>query len=333
MSGVRRLPVASLVTWAAVCLLLGGCGYVGEPLPPLLNIPQPVSDLRSIEHAGHILVEFTPPVLNTEGIPLKRLSRIELRIGPAPQGAFDAEAWAAGAKLYPDVPCEGNPVSYRVPAAEWVGREVVLAVNVIGPSGRPSGWSNFPVLKVIPPLPVPASLTATAVPEGVRLQWTGGDSSFRIYRSEPEGKPVEIARAEKAEWVDTRTRFGQRYVYLIQAVRQAGNENAESGISEPVEIVPKDTFPPAVPTGLTAVAGLESIELVWERNTEEDLQAYRVYRAGEGGRFTLVAGSVETPSFSDRTAEKGKSYRYAVGAVDRTGNESAQSPPVAVTFH
>jgi len=332
MSGVRHQSIPYLAGCALAGLILSGCGYVGEPLPPLLNIPQAVSDLRSIERGDQIVVEFTPPALSTEGVPLKTLAGIELRIGPGLDGPFNPDAWAAGAKLYADLPIEGDPIRYRVPAAEWVGREVVLGVNVIGPTGRPSGWSNLCVLTVVPPLSPPTSLSAVAAPEGVRLKWSGTGGEFRIFRSETQEEPVEVGRVEKAEWLDTRTRFGQSYVYSIQAIRQTGSENAESGISEPVKIVPVDTFAPSVPAGLTAVNGLDSVELVWERNTEEDFQAYRVYRAPQGGEFRPVAEYLNTPSFSDSTAEKGKSYQYAVSAVDRSGNESGRSSAVDVMF-
>ena len=45
-----------------------------------------------------------------------------------------------------------------------------------------------------------------------------------------------------------------------------------------------DTFPPAVPVGLMAVAGVNSIELAWQRNTEDDFAGYQVYRSTDGRR-------------------------------------------------
>ena len=114
-------------------------------------------------------------------------------------------------------------------------------------------------------------------------------------------------------------------------MRKAGASEAQSDLSDTQVVTPVDTFPPAVPTGLNAIATAESVELVWDRNTEADLAGYRLYRAPAAGAFEKLADIAEAPSYSDRKVESGKQYRYAVSAVDRLGNESARSEPVAVT--
>ena len=98
-----------------------------------------------------------------------------------------------------------------------------------------------------------------------------------------------------------------------------------------VVVTPADTFPPAVPAGLMAVAGVNSIELAWQPNTEEDLAGYQVYRSTGGGAPERIAGPVDAPNFSDRTVEIGKKYSYTITSIDRTGNESAHSAAVEVT--
>ena len=50
---------------------LAGCGYIGNPQPPALDIPSAVIDLRAAEDGDRVLVEFTIPMLTTEGLPLK----------------------------------------------------------------------------------------------------------------------------------------------------------------------------------------------------------------------------------------------------------------------
>ena len=75
-----------------------------------------------------------------------------------------------------------------------------------------------------------------------------------------------------------------------------------------------------------------SIELNWERNTEEDLNGYRVYRAEGNGTLEKIADVSVVPSYSDRKAEHGKTWRYAISAVDRAGNESPRSAPIDVAM-
>ncbi len=82
---------------AAIALLTGllaGCGYVGDPLPPALNIPKPVEDLRVVQVGDKLLVDFTIPLQTTEGLPVRDLGPIELRIGPG-GSPFDQGQWAA----------------------------------------------------------------------------------------------------------------------------------------------------------------------------------------------------------------------------------------------
>jgi fibronectin type 3 domain-containing protein len=151
---------------------------------------------------------------------------------------------------------------------------------------------------------------------------------MRVLR-QAQGEPaaVLIGTGSGTEYVDTSAVIGKPYTYTAQFV--AGT--AESDVADPVSIVPADVFAPATPAGLAAVAGLQSVELAWERNTESDLRAYRVYRASGTGEFELVADGVEGPAYSDRQVQSGTVYRYQVSAIDAAGNESARSQTLEVT--
>ena len=92
-----------------------------------------------------------------------------------------------------------------------------------------------------------------------------------------------------------------------------------------------DRFAPAVPGGLTALAGVSTVELAWERNTEPDLQGYVVYRGLGDGKLEKLS-PVEAPSYSDKAIEAGKTYRYAISSIDRYGNESKPSEAVAISL-
>ena len=65
---------------------------------------------------------------------------------------------------------------------------------------------------------------------------------------------------------------------------------------------------------------------------EEDLNGYRVYRAEGNGAMEKIADVAAVPSYSDRKVEHGKTYHYAVSALDKTGNESARAGPVEATL-
>jgi hypothetical protein len=87
---------------------------------------------------------------------------------------------------------------------------------------------------------------------------------------------------------------------------------------------PTDIFPPAVPTGLAATRGQETVDLRWDANTESDLAGYRVRR--DNGE--IYDGSAAT--FTDLRAPTGENATYTVSAYDQLGNESAFSVPTVV---
>jgi fibronectin type 3 domain-containing protein len=174
---------------------------------------------------------------------------------------------------------------------------------------------------------------AEATAEGVRLTWRARGDSFRIYRRTGSDHFAPVANAPQPSWTDSGAEFGKHYIYQVQTiVKLPNNTEAESDPSEEAGITPEDRFPPAVPAGLNAATAPNSIELSWEGDTEPDLAGYRVYRSTGAGPFEQIGEMVLVPSFSDRAVEHGKTYRYAVSAVDKTGNESARSGPVEATL-
>jgi hypothetical protein len=314
---------------AAAALLLAGCGYMGEPLPPLANIPPKVSDLAALQRGGHIIVQFTVPAKTTEGRPIPPPLRLDLRAGAVDH--FEEAQWAAAARQIPPGEMANGVARYEIPAADWTGKEVIFGVRVAAGNGKQSGWSNFVVVPVVPPPDKPGGVATSVTPQGVRLTWQARGTDFRVLRKTDEGGYSVVANLQTPEWTDTATEFGKRYTYLVQTIAKLDNrKEAESELSDEAAIVPRDIFPPAVPKGLQGSIAPNSIELNWERNTEEDLSGYRVYRAEGNGALEKIADVAAVPSYSDRKVEHGKSYRYAIAAVDQAGNESARGAPIEV---
>lgn len=96
----------------------------------------------------------------------------------------------------------------------------------------------------------------------------------------------------------------------------------------PVDVT-YDTNPPAAPTGLTATSMPASVVLSWEPSPETDGIQYAVFRAdsADGGFQTLIKHTTAT-HFVDSTAEPGKTYHYAVRAIDASLNRSPRSATV-----
>jgi hypothetical protein len=313
----------------AAAVLMAGCGYVGEPLPPLANVPAAVEGLTAVQRGARIVVRFQVPGRTTEGMPIKPPVTEELRIGAFSGANFSAEAWAAQAQRLTGGGAANGVALYETPAAPWTGREAIVAVRVAGSNGKLSGWSNFAIVPVVPEPERPRNLSAVASARGVSLAWSARGEHFRVYRRGP-GEPGFTAQAavDEPAWTDANADFGKRYTYMVQTLVKLANGNeALSDPSEEKDITPEEAFPPAVPSSLQAEAAPSSIELAWDANTEPFLGGYRVYRSTAGGPFEKLAEVGMVPSYSDRKVEPGRSYRYAVTAVSKAGYESARSAP------
>jgi hypothetical protein len=305
---------------------LAGCGYPGEPLPPALNRPLAVRDLAAVERGDKILVHFSVPRRTTEDLPVKGAPDLEVRVGPKPEGNFETAVWERNSERIPtaDIHVSGAMASVEIPARPLYGKLVVVGVRVHGPGGRDIGWSNLEAVQVVPALPVPEGLTAADAPDAVRLEWHAAAPEFRIYRKGPGDADFALTgNSAKPLFLDGSIEFGTTYRYFVQSVQKTSEKYAESEPSAEITFKPTDKFGPAVPTGLTAVPGTRTIELVWERSPEKDFASYRVYRDGQ-----KVADGQTAPAFSDRDVKAGVRYRYQVSAVDTAGNESALSGPV-----
>ena len=311
--------------------VLVGCGSVGEPLYPAVKIPTRVTDLSAVERGDQIDVVFTSPSQTTEGLAIKTLSKIELRIGPGPS-PFDLGLWARDADII-EIPPPASPgqVLKRIPVQQYVGKDEVIAVRTANERGRYSEWSNLVPLTVGPPLNTPANLKSEATAQGVALTWTApaGATQYRIYRKAPdEQNPSQLATSDQPNYTDTSAEYDKTYSYYVEAA----HDKIVSDVVGPVTITPKDTFPPAVPTGLNASAGVNAVELSWERNTESDFKEYRVLRAEGDGPFTQIAAGLDAPLYSDTTVQSGKRYRYRIVAVDQLGNASEPSAPAEIAL-
>jgi hypothetical protein len=321
-----------------MCLLgLLSCGYVGDTLPPALYIPLPVEDLSVMQEGALVLARCTLPTRSTEDLALERIPEVDLRGAVWDNRPWDEQAWEREALRFPAEPNDGA-ASARIPVDGLADKRVLFRIRISGRKGRFSAWSAPVALRVQPPqLPlVDVSLAATT--DGVRLSWTTVEAA-------PSGKVVEVWRRQGAEadfrlvgeasdspYIDQDARFGEPHSYRLRTRFDGDDRLALSPFSQAVNLIPVDTFPPAVPVDLAAIAGSSSVELSWTRNAEPDFAGYRVFRSVEDGDFLPVGGLVTGSTFSDSSAPAGRRLRFRIVAVDMLDNASAPCEPVEVTL-
>src|SRR5260370_39696415 len=105
----------------AAAFLSFSCGYIGEPLPPALHIPQRVADLSAVQKGSKILLQFTLPAQTTDNLDIRNPVSVELRVGPA-SVPFERGPWEAGAKIFNDLPVDRPAVAHILPGADGAGK-------------------------------------------------------------------------------------------------------------------------------------------------------------------------------------------------------------------
>ncbi len=324
---------------AAVILVivLSGCGYVGPVMPPSPEIPNTINNLTVTERGDELVIYFSTPARTTDSLAIREFENLDLRVGPSVT-PFDFERWAAGAKPYEiDIPSPSDkddpqpkPVSLKIPAAEWQGQHVAIAVrSSVRKKGHFSAWSNRVVMDVLAPLQPPV-VTWEGTGKGVALSWkASSETRYEVFRQGPSDKaPINIGSADDGFFVDPSAQYDTNYAYSVVAKSGA----AESLPSKILVVNFPDKFPPAVPASITALAGPETIEVSWQRSPDSDLQGYFVYRSTNKGSYERQGTMINVPTYTDKQVQHGKTYSYEVSAVDRKGNESDKSSATEVSF-
>ena len=246
----------------------------------------------------------------------------------------------------------GETVLYRV--------RTYVSAKKISPNSPSVSLKLYPV-----PAPI-SSLQVELTENAIDLRWpppthtTAGEPlgavpEYHVYRGELDPQTAEAVKADPrkgtwkapllqlapttiAEYHDVGFDYGKTYAYTVRSVVEVQGIALESSDSPLVVLTPRDTFPPAAPQSLVvavmpgAADEGEVVDLSWSINLEADLAGYRVYRSEQEGTkgALLTKELLPTPAYRDTSVHNGQKYWYSVTAVDKAGNESVPSPPIAV---
>ena len=314
------------------------CGSVGDPRPPLLNLPRPVEDLAARQVGDEVHITWHWPVTTTEGMIARSIGDFSLWAVDVPGFSDGLQPETidkyrrlvftlGGDKLVGKEP--GNLLDVRLPLAGWqLGQTAILIVTVSNRSGRHAGYSNQVRIHPLEP-PGTTEWGEIAVNAGgVELRWLPAERAeeYGIERSEGEDPGFRsLGRLGITSFLDRAVQWGQTYRYRLRAQRTSEAGWIEGPVSAAVTVTPVDTFAPSAPTDLRAVRSAQAVELSWLPSPDQDVAGYRVMRDGKAVS-PLVAGT----TYSDSSAPAHSAVEYAVTAVDGNHNESIPGAAVAV---
>ena len=272
---------------------------------------------------------FTTPAAPPASAASDAVTRAAVVIGAAIGAAVAGAAAEPAAARVPPVAPVKEPPAYPVR---------VYAIRGLTKGGRPGPASTRVEMPLVAPPPVPPAPAATSTETAILLTWippvAEGSVAFNIYRV-GGSDPINTAPVTEGKYERGGHEFGTEECFVLRSVQKVAGIDLESDLSPPSCITPKDTFAPAVPKGLTAVAGTGTMNLSWDANTEADLAGYLVLRAEAPGDTLqpLTAAPITGTSYEDKTVTPGVRYVYAIVAVDKASppNRSAESTRVEET--
>lgn len=355
----RRAVVA--VGLAVAALALGGCGKKGPIVAPERRLPLPPDGMRAVVAERAIVVSWSNPRVRADGTRLRdvavvRLFRREEAADAAPKPAMLSGDRVVGYEEIARIPLDvtppagvqvqGGTVSVTDSAGLSYGRRYVYVTTAEDGIGRSSPPSERLVVTLLAGPAAPSGLDAQAGDKEVRLKWeapgsfldgaAAGELRYVVLRAVGDGAlaPVTPEPITGTTFTDKGLENDTAYRYAIQAVRVDPAGTALGAASAAVAATPMDTTPPSAPTRLIGIPASGSVRLAWNASPEEDVALYAMYRAEGAGAFLRVATTQRiTTVYTDRDVQSGRTYRYAVTALDRArqANESARSNEVSVT--
>ncbi len=322
--------------------LLLACGSVGEPLPPLLNIPERSEGLHAKQTVDGIVLSWVPPIRTTEAMPLReklRFAIYELALNQSTKPISVKHFESASREVTviesptPNKLIRGARLSITLNFPHSQEGVFVYGVLTNNQANRSNGFSDLATVEIVEGPEAPSEPIAKVSSDGIIVKWKSAAraSTYQILRRSNKTDPlIEIGMANTTRFLDKQFTWDTPYTYLIRSARRTSTGLTEGPLSPSVEVFAHDIFPPKPPHGLTVVPLESRVDLSWHPNTEPDFSGYRIYRRTSETSTVVINGDtlVRSARFTDRSIAPKTTYHYTITAVDQKGNESHEGQAV-----
>ena len=357
------MRLLALISVASVACVLASCGKRRPPLPPSENIPQRTELLSGVQRGTQVILSWPAPRRNASDESVQSIRRIDIyRLAepinaplPLTEEEFGARATLIGSVPYETIKEAIDTLSYTDQLELSDPVRLRYSLRYVNATGQRAAFSNFLLVEPATRVSQPPVITGVEAGEtNVVIRWqppaTNVDNStpanvigYNIYRSgraqnEPAQTPLNSNVITGSEFSDQTFAFGEEYVYVVRTVSLGVGDTpqVESLNSNDVSVTPRDTFPPAAPTGISVVQGPNSVNLFFAANPERDVVGYNIYRSTDAalpkeGWTKLNRALLDRTTFQDDAVQSGITYFYYLTAVDAAGNVSSASEVVSET--
>jgi fibronectin type 3 domain-containing protein len=352
--------VAITLVVALIALGVAGCGVKGPPVAPERRLPRVATDLQGEVEGETVVLTWTNPTLRADGTQIGDLALLKVWRRADPEDAPMRSAMLSWGRVtgYEEVAAlrtTGPEVAFERGQGRYVdrpglgfGRRYTYVVTATDARGRTSAPSErVPIIYIAAPA-APRDLRAEGGEGQVSLRWeppttlidgspVTGQIGYRVQRAAADGplQPITAEPLDATQFTDTAVQNDVAYRYAVEAIRVEPNARARGPASEAASVTPVDLTPPSAPTALVAIPAGQSVRLAWNASPDTDVASYAIYRAeGTGAPERVGTTDGGNTVFSDANVQPGRTYRYAVSALDHAArpNESPRSAEVTVTL-
>lgn len=180
-------------------------------------------------------------------------------------------------------------------------------------------------------LPMPQDLSGQKTATGLRLSWkpVEGASGYRLWMKKEDGswRPLGSKLLNRTAVTLKELKEKERYLFGVEAVDESGRAGRRAQVAWGGEEILQNL--PA-PRELEARERESGYELSWK--AVSGASGYRLLQVDEKGKIVnvLTPKAVGATKLTLKKLKEGKTYFFAVQAVDAQGKEGALSAPVAV---
>ena len=342
---VHILQILLMLLW------VWSCGKKTAPVPPQTLLPHPINNLSyDLDEYGATLTWPRP----TKAINGRQLSG---------DIVFDVYRAEVAANDY----CPDCPVIYGSPVVEITmdhatGAHSLLTYQdkTVRPdyrylykvqprigyfnAGQESNTVGFWWLQ---PIAAPTGLKGTAGDARVALSWQAPKQlldgsivneklSYRVYRRDSAASFVVLADISTTlEFIDVAVENGEKYSYLVRALRTKEDTKLPGAASDIVSVTPVDLTPPAAPSGIRIIQTTAGVKLIWDMVESSDLAGFRIYRreAEKKDRHLIGTTGSGVITYTDENLFHSGTFYYSVTAIDNAvpPNESLFIKEIAFT--
>ena len=288
----KRIKLMLFLAVLFALFLSLACGKRKAPLPPIERVQQRV-EISGFQRGNKINLTWQMPARNAQDGSVLNIDHVEIyRLAEeiSSSTSLSEEEFASRSTMIYSVPVSDSDFAKKTlsyaDSLDFAGQSARLrySIRFVNASGQRAAFSNFLLIEPTARIAeMPKIMDSKVTESAILVTWnpsqTNVDGSkpvnilgYNLYRSLKGLDNFSLLNKtpiNKSSFSDSSFEFGKEYKYYVRAVSLGGNgQPIESLDSNTIEVQPKDTFAPTVPTAITIAATPNSLSIFFAMDSK-----------------------------------------------------------------